>query len=251
MESKTHGLFFPLAQIIISETRLNVEFLVAQRHISSYDGWIILAKIPNLNTPAESVGAFQEQTQELVLSEQRPNLNTSAESIGAFQERTPQLVLSESSPPPVPPLPPRRPTCALPETVQAKALWGYNEERQHSDDLAFRTVDVIEVIEEADPDWWTGRCNGHQGQFPSNYVEKLRVVACTKRVTLSRRISTSWRWISANIRTSADPAPNARTAPVAYTCDRRTADSAQEKQTQGRRRHRTIPSWRSWRNSVR
>lgn len=32
---------------------------------------------------------------------------------------------------------------------------------------------MIEVIEENNPDWWTGKVNGKQGLFPSNYVEKI------------------------------------------------------------------------------
>lgn len=32
---------------------------------------------------------------------------------------------------------------------------------------------MIEVIVETNADWWTGRCYGSEGLFPSNYVEKL------------------------------------------------------------------------------
>jgi hypothetical protein len=33
--------------------------------------------------------------------------------------------------------------------------------------------DVIDIVEETNPDWWTGRNGGKQGLFPSNYVQKL------------------------------------------------------------------------------
>jgi hypothetical protein len=40
-------------------------------------------------------------------------------------------------------------------------------------DLTMSVGDVIDVIEETNADWWTGRNRGKQGLFPSNYVEKL------------------------------------------------------------------------------
>jgi hypothetical protein len=39
--------------------------------------------------------------------------------------------------------------------------------------LSFKAGDVFEMITETNADWWTGRHNGKQGLFPSNYVEKL------------------------------------------------------------------------------
>jgi LAS seventeen-binding protein 1/2 len=40
-------------------------------------------------------------------------------------------------------------------------------------DLSFRAGDIIEIVAETNADWWTGRTNGNQGLFPSNYVEKI------------------------------------------------------------------------------
>ena len=40
-------------------------------------------------------------------------------------------------------------------------------------DLSFREGDIIEVVAETNADWWTGKHNGKQGLFPSNYVEKM------------------------------------------------------------------------------
>ncbi|KAF8599696.1 SH3-domain-containing protein [Ceratobasidium sp. AG-I] len=69
---------------------------------------------------------------------------------------------------PVPPPPP-----APPAGVQAKALWDYNLNGQLADDLTFRSGDIIQIVKEENPDWWTGRINGKEGMFPSNHVEKL------------------------------------------------------------------------------
>ncbi|KAF8907371.1 SH3 domain-containing protein [Gymnopilus junonius] len=66
-----------------------------------------------------------------------------------------------------PPLPAPR-AASLP---QAKALWAYSGE--DSDDLAFEAGDIVEIVEETNADWWTGRVNGKQGLFPSAYVERL------------------------------------------------------------------------------
>lgn len=40
-------------------------------------------------------------------------------------------------------------------------------------DLTMAVGDVIDVVEETNPDWWTGRNRGKRGLFPSNYVQKL------------------------------------------------------------------------------
>lgn len=40
-------------------------------------------------------------------------------------------------------------------------------------DLTMSSGDVIDIVEETNADWWTGRNRGKQGLFPSNYVQKL------------------------------------------------------------------------------
>lgn len=40
-------------------------------------------------------------------------------------------------------------------------------------DLSFQAGDIIEIVAETNADWWTGKVNGKQGLFPSNYVEKM------------------------------------------------------------------------------
>ena len=40
-------------------------------------------------------------------------------------------------------------------------------------DLTMSSGDIIDVVEETNADWWTGRNRGKQGFFPSSYIEKL------------------------------------------------------------------------------
>ena len=49
----------------------------------------------------------------------------------------------------------------------------YNYQAQNDDELTFAKNSVINVIENKDPDWWKGECNGVTGLFPSNYVTAL------------------------------------------------------------------------------
>jgi LAS seventeen-binding protein 1/2 len=79
-----------------------------------------------------------------------------------------------------------------PVKAQARALWAYNERGtvselrrsrlfgalnpnaiQDQNDLSFSAGDIIDIIEETNDDWWTGRVHGREGLFPSNHVEKL------------------------------------------------------------------------------
>jgi hypothetical protein len=40
-------------------------------------------------------------------------------------------------------------------------------------DLGFQTGDKIEIISKASSEWWNGRVNGREGNFPSNYVKEI------------------------------------------------------------------------------
>ncbi|KAF7375140.1 SH3-domain-containing protein [Mycena sanguinolenta] len=127
---------------IISQTRQNVEFLISQRQIPAADGHEILAKLPTATAPSSSMAALERQAQNLLITSPHPP--------------GPQATLK---PPAV--------------HVRAKALWDFNEHEQNPQDLSFRAGDTIEIIEETNSDWWTGRLNGREGVFPANYVEKL------------------------------------------------------------------------------
>ncbi|KAJ9293466.1 hypothetical protein DTO271G3_7731 [Paecilomyces variotii] len=71
---------------------------------------------------------------------------------------------------PAPP-PPSKPSrlSYQPETVTAL----YDYEAQAAGDLSFSTGDVIEIVHRTDNvnEWWTGRIDGREGQFPANYVQ--------------------------------------------------------------------------------
>ncbi|KAF4596431.1 hypothetical protein EYR40_007875 [Pleurotus pulmonarius] len=133
---------------IISQTRQNVEFLMNQNHITAADGRDILAKIVVPSSPSP-VSSLAQQTQRLGINNPIPQ-----------PQPQPQAH-------PAPPAPPTK------STFQARAIWGYNENRQEPNDLTFRAGDVIEVTEETNADWWKGRINGQEGIFPSNYVERV------------------------------------------------------------------------------
>jgi len=74
---------------------------------------------------------------------------------------------------PAPPPPKPKPAAlraAHSGTPTATALYDY--EAQAEGDLSFSTGDVIEVSikGKTENEWWTGKCNGREGQFPGNYV---------------------------------------------------------------------------------
>ena len=39
--------------------------------------------------------------------------------------------------------------------------------------MSFSAGEIIEIVEENNADWWTGKCRGRQGLFPSNHAEKI------------------------------------------------------------------------------
>lgn len=155
---------------IVEQIQHNVGFLVAQGHMSQQDADAIRSRLPD----SRVIGAPVEVRKEAVVK---------------------RVV-------PVPNPPPSRQSSG----VQAEAIWAYNEngqvsrmfyERMHClfvtkgtyefaciicihlnqdpDDLSFRAGDVIEIVEETNEDWWTGRFNGKQGLFPSNYVKIVEI----------------------------------------------------------------------------
>ncbi|GAA5883789.1 hypothetical protein JCM16303_002373 [Sporobolomyces ruberrimus] len=70
--------------------------------------------------------------------------------------------------PPPPPPPSSRPKASV---TYVTALYDYVG--QAEGDLSFNAGDRIEVTKktESDQDWWTGRLNGYEGQFPANYTQ--------------------------------------------------------------------------------
>ncbi|KAF9067192.1 SH3 domain-containing protein [Rhodocollybia butyracea] len=68
-------------------------------------------------------------------------------------------------------------TMSPPSAMMAKAIWPYNEDGADPADLSFGAGDMIEIVEETNADWWTGRFNGRQALFPASYVEKVETSA--------------------------------------------------------------------------
>ncbi|KAK7454505.1 hypothetical protein VKT23_011259 [Stygiomarasmius scandens] len=124
---------------VVAQTRQNVDFLISQKQISPEAGREILSRLPPPGA-SDPVSALTTQAQNL--------------SVAAPEPRS-------YDPPP------------SSSAVRAKALWDYNADGHDPNDLSFRSGDIIEVVHETNPDWWTGRHNGREGLFPSNYVEKL------------------------------------------------------------------------------
>ncbi|GKZ28207.1 hypothetical protein AbraIFM66950_000018 [Aspergillus brasiliensis] len=76
---------------------------------------------------------------------------------------------AKSKPAPPPPKPKPSRFSAPVETVTAL----YDYEAQAHGDLSFSAGDVIEIIQrtENQNEWWSGRVDGREGQFPANYVQ--------------------------------------------------------------------------------
>ena len=70
-----------------------------------------------------------------------------------------------------PPPPPTKRKPSMPSITYVTALYDYAATAEG--DLSFSAGDRIELVKrtESEQDWWTGRLNGHEGQFPGNYVQ--------------------------------------------------------------------------------
>jgi hypothetical protein len=149
---------------VVSQVQQNVEFLVSQNYISDADASAFLSKLPNSNSNA-GINQLAPQVQVMPTNDIVPPLRRGV-------------------PPPHPSL----------RTIQARALWAYNENGQvnisscifflpipahanlsskDADDLSFSAGDIIEIVAETNDAWWMGKVNGKQALFPSNYVEKI------------------------------------------------------------------------------
>ena len=90
---------------IVSQTRSNIEFLIAQHQISEPDGQAIIAKLPPRSDP--DVVGLAQQTQRLGIAPLEPS-PTSRDS------PSPNQVARRGVPPPR-------------QSVQVRALWSWNE----------------------------------------------------------------------------------------------------------------------------
>merc|ERR1712138_224983 len=67
---------------------------------------------------------------------------------------------------PTPPAPP-----AVPASFSRTVTAMYNFDPEEAGELEFRKGDVITVVDDSDPSWWKGQCNGRTGLFPATYVK--------------------------------------------------------------------------------
>lgn len=76
---------------------------------------------------------------------------------------------------PAPPPPKPKPSrlSGAPAVERAEALYDYDA--QAAGDLSFRTGNVIEIVERGatENEWWTGKLNGKQGQFPGKPATEI------------------------------------------------------------------------------
>ncbi|ODM95674.1 Unconventional myosin-If [Orchesella cincta] len=66
------------------------------------------------------------------------------------------------------PKPKPKPVIAGPK---CRALYGYDA--KDIDELSLKEGDVVDITLEHESGWWKGKCNGKEGLFPANYVEKI------------------------------------------------------------------------------
>ncbi|PSS05490.1 hypothetical protein PHLCEN_2v3772 [Hermanssonia centrifuga] len=127
---------------VFSQTQANISFLAAQNYISPTDASELISRL----TTAQSRG------------------NTDASLANSMQALAvvPTNTGRRSAPPPPPP-----------RTQRARAVWAYNEDGREPNDLSFSGGEIVEIVDETNADWWTGKCRGRQGLFPSNHVEKI------------------------------------------------------------------------------
>ncbi|KDQ14338.1 hypothetical protein BOTBODRAFT_32805 [Botryobasidium botryosum FD-172 SS1] len=160
-------------EYILSRVRSDIGFLESQSAISSdaarqIRGLLVggpvqadpsptsaQMQMPSPAFPTPSVGGGS------INGRGAPERTSSFASAAALKRTVPPPAPKQTLPPPSP----------APQHPQAKALWDFAG--NDSGDLPFKQGDVIDIIDESNPDWWTGRLNGREGMFPSNHVEKV------------------------------------------------------------------------------
>ncbi|KAI0671973.1 SH3 domain-containing protein [Trametes maxima] len=133
---------------VLSQTQQNISFLASQNYISATDATELITRLTQgpratHDAPSDSLAASFH------------NL-----SVGPARSPSPARRVVPSPP-------------ARHNTKRARAIWAYNEDGREPNDLSFSAGETIEIVDETNSDWWTGKARGKQGLFPSNYVELL------------------------------------------------------------------------------
>ncbi|KAF9891899.1 hypothetical protein FE257_002862 [Aspergillus nanangensis] len=111
----------------------------------------------------ESKSSFASRKDSEVVDNPPPPYSTSGASPSAL------AAAAKGKPAPPPPRPKPAKFAAAVETVTAL----YDYEAQAHGDLSFSAGDVIEITQRSDNhnEWWSGKVDGREGQFPANYVQ--------------------------------------------------------------------------------
>ncbi|KAF8969237.1 SH3 domain-containing protein [Flammula alnicola] len=150
----------PAIAYILSQTKENISFLLSNQQISPEDARDIISKLPG--TPATVPRSISSGVSPVGLSMPFATVNS--------QDTAPPLKSPSTKISPLSRPPPPIPSSFL---FEARALWSYNEDGREREDLTFSAGDIIEIVEDTNPDWWRGRLNGRAGLFPTSYVERL------------------------------------------------------------------------------
>ena len=109
-----------------------------------------------------------------------------------------------AAPPPPKPKPKPARLSIAPAVPTATAL--YDFEAQAEGDLSFVTGDIIEVVQQGDTanEWWTGRIDGRQGQFPGGFRDHPfslwhLILIIPNTICLKRRLGMIWPRFIANL----------------------------------------------------
>jgi hypothetical protein len=164
---------------LIHVVHQDVHFLLEAGQLDRDDAQLILSKVPAIiasQSPAASAGApgrhhpgqhgHGNPNNNSHGSRSRVSLDITTDPDAVAPPSYPSLENVMNNVPVARGLPPA-------PKRQARALWDYNLNNEEPEDLAFDKGAIIEVIKENNEDWWTGKCNGRSGIFPSNYVEIL------------------------------------------------------------------------------
>ncbi|GAB7365599.1 hypothetical protein MBLNU230_g6668t1 [Neophaeotheca triangularis] len=120
------------------------------------------------NTPPPYSAGYAEQPAYGALAKTDSSINRSASTGSAWASAAKS---KGAAPPPPKPKPSHLTNAPAPAVETCTALYDY--EAQAEGDLSFAAGETIEIVTrtESENEWWTGRVQGREGQFPGNYVQ--------------------------------------------------------------------------------